>query len=95
MTLLTSSAVHCQSKIAALLRDLWQSYLGALKLAGGLGLEIEDVWEEYRRQTFHGFAWALAGPLMQSRENVNAMVERHCATIADHKNIKLLESQEL
>ncbi|RBQ81895.1 hypothetical protein FVER14953_21523 [Fusarium verticillioides] len=76
-------------------RDLLQSYLGALKLAGGPGLEIEDVWEEYRRQTFHGFAWALAGPLMQSRKIVDAMVERHCAAIVDHKSIELLKGQEL
>ncbi|RBA14262.1 hypothetical protein FPRO05_03054 [Fusarium proliferatum] len=76
-------------------KDLLQSYLGTLKHAGGPQLEIEDVWEEYRRQTFHGFAWALAGPLMQSREIVDAMVEQHCAAIVDHKSIELLEVQEV
>ncbi|RKL32850.1 hypothetical protein BFJ72_g10350 [Fusarium proliferatum] len=76
-------------------KDLLQSYLGTLEHAGGPQLEIEDVWEEYRRQTFHGFAWALAGPLMQSREIVDAMVERHCAAIVDHKSIELLEGQEV
>ncbi|KAI1015308.1 hypothetical protein LB504_011102 [Fusarium proliferatum] len=76
-------------------KDLLQSYLSALKHAGGPQLEIEDVWEEYRRQTFHGFAWALAGPLMQSREIVDAMVERHCAAIVDHKSIELLEGQSV
>ncbi|KAF5591049.1 aminoglycoside phosphotransferase [Fusarium pseudoanthophilum] len=76
-------------------KDLLQSYLDALKLAGGPELEIRDVWEEYRRQTFHGFAWALAGPLMQSREIVDAMVKRHCAAIVDHKSIELLEGHEV
>lgn len=76
-------------------KDLLQSYLGTLKHAGGPQLEIEDVWEEYRRQTFHGFAWALAGPLMQSREIVDAMVKRHWAAIVDHKSIELLEGQEV
>ncbi|KAG7409936.1 hypothetical protein LZL87_009911 [Fusarium oxysporum] len=76
-------------------KHLLQSYLSALNQAGGPELEIEHVWEEYRRQTFHGFAWALAGPLMQSREIVDAMVERHCAAIIDHKSIELLEGQEI
>jgi thiamine kinase-like enzyme len=76
-------------------RDLLQTYLSALNHAGGPDRQIEDVWEEYRRQTFHGFAWALAGPLMQSREIVDAMVERHCAAIVDHKSIELLEGREL
>ncbi|CVL06686.1 uncharacterized protein FMAN_11816 [Fusarium mangiferae] len=76
-------------------KDLLQSYLSTLKHAGGPQLEIEDVWEEYLRQTFHGFAWALAGPLMQSREIVDAMVERHCAAIVDHKSIELLEGQSV
>ncbi|KAG5792467.1 hypothetical protein H9Q69_008477 [Fusarium xylarioides] len=76
-------------------KDLLQSYLGALTQAGGPELEIEDIWEEYRRQTFHGFAWTLAGPLMQSHEIVDAMVERHCAAIIDHKSIELLEGQEV
>ncbi|KAF4419918.1 aminoglycoside phosphotransferase [Fusarium acutatum] len=51
--------------------DLLQSYLSALKHAGGSELEIED-----------------------SREIVDAMVERHCAAIVDHKSIELLETQE-
>ncbi|KAF5254904.1 hypothetical protein FANTH_400 [Fusarium anthophilum] len=76
-------------------KDLLQSYLSALKLTGGPELEMKDVWEENRRQTFHGFAWALAGPLMQSREIVDAMVERHCAAIVDHKSIELLEVGEV
>ncbi|KAF5593149.1 aminoglycoside phosphotransferase [Fusarium subglutinans] len=76
-------------------KDLLQSYLSALKLADGPELEMVDVWEEYRRQTFHGFAWALAGPLMQSRDIVDAMVERHCAAIVDHKSIELLDFGEV
>ncbi|KAF4502585.1 aminoglycoside phosphotransferase [Fusarium agapanthi] len=76
-------------------KDLLQSYLIALKHAGGPELEIEDVWEEYRRQTFHSFAWALAGPLMQSREIVDAIVERHSAAIVYHKSIELLEGKEV
>ncbi|KAF4995617.1 hypothetical protein FGRMN_5008 [Fusarium graminum] len=70
---------------------LVQSWLDALHAAGGPKLELEEVWDEYRRQAFHGFAWSLAGPMMQSREIVDTMTERHCAAIVDHKSIELLE----
>lgn len=32
---------------------------------------------------------------MQSREIVDAMVERHCAAIVNHKSIELLEGQKV
>ncbi|KAM0341660.1 hypothetical protein ACHAPU_009906 [Fusarium lateritium] len=76
-------------------KSLVQSWLDALHAAGGPKLGLEEVWDEYRRQAFHGFAWCLAGPMMQSREIVDAMTERHCAAIADHKSIELLEGVAL
>ncbi|KAF4467504.1 aminoglycoside phosphotransferase [Fusarium albosuccineum] len=75
-------------------KELVEAYLKALHKAGGPKLEREDVWEEYRKHTFHGFAWALAGPMMQSRDIVDTMTARHCAAIVDHKSIELLEGLE-
>ncbi|KAI8663760.1 CHK domain-containing protein [Fusarium keratoplasticum] len=75
-------------------KKLLQSYLDALSHAGGPRLQSEEVWDEYRKHTFHGFAWALATPMMQSREIVHAMTERHCAAIVDHESVKLLEATE-
>ncbi|KAF4342073.1 aminoglycoside phosphotransferase [Fusarium beomiforme] len=71
-------------------------FINALHLTGGpdLQLQLSGVWEEYRRHTFHGFAWVLAGPMMQSREVVDVMVERHCAAIIDHQSMELLEGCE-
>lgn len=39
-----------------------------------------------------GFAWALAGPMMQPKEVVDAISQRHCAAIMDHRSLELLES---
>lgn len=39
-----------------------------------------------------GFAWALAGPMMQPKEIVDAISERHCTAILDHGTLELLES---
>ncbi|KAM6530150.1 hypothetical protein FALCPG4_008274 [Fusarium falciforme] len=75
-------------------KQLLQSYLDALSREGGPQLQPGEVWDEYRKHTFHGFAWALATPMMQSREIVHAMTERHCAAIVDHGSIKLLEATE-
>ncbi|PNP51921.1 hypothetical protein FNYG_15862 [Fusarium nygamai] len=75
-------------------KELLQSWLDALYRSGGPELQLEEVWGEYQRQAFHGFAWTLAGPMMQSREIVNVMTERHCAAIVDHKSIELLERLE-
>ncbi|KAM5353972.1 hypothetical protein ACJ41O_000622 [Fusarium nematophilum] len=74
-------------------KELLGHYLDALHRAGGPTLRVEEVWGEYRRHTFHGFAWALAGPMMQSREIVDVMTERHCAAIVDHESIELLEGR--
>ncbi|KAG5661961.1 hypothetical protein KAF25_004200 [Fusarium avenaceum] len=76
-------------------KDLVQSWLDALHEAGGPKIRLEEVWSEYRKQAFHGFAWSLAGPMMQSREIVDTMTERHCAAIVDHKSIELLEGLEM
>lgn len=38
-----------------------------------------------------GFAWALAGPMMQPKEVVDAISPRHCAAILDHQSMELLE----
>ncbi|RFN44941.1 putative aminoglycoside phosphotransferase protein [Fusarium flagelliforme] len=72
-------------------KELLLSYLEALNGEGGPEMLLEDVWGEYRRQAFHGFAWAVVGPMMPSREIIDAMTERHCAAIVDHKSIELLE----
>ncbi|RBR25037.1 uncharacterized protein FIESC28_02161 [Fusarium coffeatum] len=72
-------------------KGLLQVYLEALHDEGGPEILLEDVWGEYRRQAFHGFAWAVAGPMVRSREIIDAMTERHCAAIVDHKSIELLE----
>jgi aminoglycoside phosphotransferase (APT) family kinase protein len=71
-------------------KQLLQSYLEALHAAGAPEILLEDIWGEYRKQAFHGFAWVLAGPMMQSREIVDTMTGRHCAAIEDHKSIELL-----
>lgn len=71
-------------------KKLLQSYLEALHAAGGPEMLLEDIWDEYLKQAFHGFAWVLAGPMMQKREIVDVMSERHCIAIEDHKIIELL-----
>ncbi|KAM0563124.1 hypothetical protein ACHAPJ_001975 [Fusarium lateritium] len=75
-------------------KELLQVYLDALHRAGGPKLQMEEVWDEYRTYVFYGFSWCLAGPMMQSREVVDAMTERHCAAIVDHRSIELLEGAE-
>ena len=72
-------------------KELLQVYLGALHGEGGPEIMLEDIWDEYRRQAFFGFGWAVAGPMMRSREIIDAMTERHCTAIVDHKSIELLE----
>lgn len=48
--------------------------------------------QEYRKYQMQGFAWALAGPMMQPKEIVDAISARHCAAIIDHQSLELLES---
>lgn len=50
------------------------------------------LFQEYRKYQMQGFAWALAGPMMQPKEVVDAISERHCAAILDHDTLGLLES---
>ncbi|KAI3395464.1 hypothetical protein diail_1327 [Diaporthe ilicicola] len=73
-------------------RELFGYYLLELNRVGGPKFEVEDVWDEYRKYQMHGFAWALAGPMMQPKEVVDAMSLRHCAAIMDHGSLELLES---
>lgn len=72
--------------------ELFQHYLDALYKMGGPKFEKEEVWDEYRKHNLHGFAWALTGPMMQTKERVDIMSERHCAAIVDHKSLELLEA---
>ncbi|KAK2667156.1 CHK kinase-like [Fusarium oxysporum f. sp. vasinfectum] len=72
--------------------ELFEYYLKTLHEKGGPRFEKDEVWEEYRKHTFHGFAWALASPLMQSQEIVDTMSARHSAAIVDHKSLELLET---
>lgn len=39
-----------------------------------------------------GFAWALAGPMMQPKVVVDAISQRHCAAILDHHSMDLLDA---
>lgn len=71
--------------------DLIAHYLQALHRAGGPKFEMEDVWDDYRKHTLHGLAWALTAPGMQPDENVFAMTERHANAVLDHKTFELLE----
>ncbi|KAJ4411696.1 hypothetical protein N0V82_008932 [Gnomoniopsis sp. IMI 355080] len=73
-------------------RLLYGFYLSELHRAGGPKFDVEDVWDEYRKYQMQGFAWALAGPMMQPKEVVDAISQRHCVAILDHQSIELLES---
>ncbi|KAB5542595.1 kinase-like domain-containing protein [Coniochaeta sp. 2T2.1] len=72
--------------------QLFQHYLDILRKAGGPKLYKDEVWEDYRKHHFHGFAWSLTPPMMQPKEKVDVMTERHCAAITGHKTLELLES---
>ncbi|KAK7954060.1 hypothetical protein PG996_014946, partial [Apiospora saccharicola] len=52
----------------------------------------DEVWGEYRKLVFHGFAWATVGKGLQTEEYIFAMAERHCMAIVDHGTLELLES---
>lgn len=72
--------------------ELFEHYLAKLHEAGGPKLEKAALWDDYRKHHVHGFAWALAPPLMQPKDIVDAMTVRHMAAIVDHKSLELLES---
>jgi len=73
-------------------RDLVGHYLEMLHKSGAPEFTVDEVWVEYRKHMLHGFAWALAGPLMQTKERVDIMSERHSTAIVDHKSLELLEA---
>lgn len=73
-------------------RELFAFYLSELHKAGAPKFEVDEVWDEYRKYQMQGFAWALAGPMMQPKEVVDAISQRHCAAIMDHRSLDLLES---
>jgi hypothetical protein len=68
-------------------------YLESLHALGGPKLDKAEAWEEYRKYTLQGFAWAIAGPQMQPKDLVFVMAERNSAAIMDHQSIELWESQ--
>ncbi|KAK3297419.1 kinase-like domain-containing protein [Chaetomium fimeti] len=72
--------------------ELFDHYLVKLHEAGGPKLERAAIWDDYRKHHLHGFAWALAPPLMQPKDIVDAMTERHVAAMVDHQSMELLES---
>ncbi|KAI1467941.1 kinase-like domain-containing protein [Daldinia caldariorum] len=72
--------------------DIVKHYLKALYEGGGPKLELEEIWDDYRKHALHGLAWALTAPGMQPDENVFAMTERHGAAVEDYKTLELLES---
>lgn len=72
--------------------ELLVHYLAMLHKAGGPKLEKDAVWDDYRKHHLHGFAWALTPPMMQPKDKVDIMSQRHCAAIADHGSLELLES---
>lgn len=72
--------------------ELYQHYLDELHKAGGPKFTREEVWDEYRKQQLHGFAWTFTPPIMQTRERVDTMSVRHCTAIDDHKSLEFLEA---
>ncbi|KAJ4218091.1 hypothetical protein NW759_008686 [Fusarium solani] len=74
--------------------QLFQHYLDTLHQKGGPMFNKEELWEEYRKHTLHGFIWSLALSEMQPRELVDAMAKRYCAAIIDLKTLDLLEGLE-
>lgn len=75
-------------------RGLVAHYLAELERFGAPRFAVDDVdvWDEYRKQHFHGFAWALAPPVMQGQDLVHAMSERYAAAIFDHQSLELIET---
>ncbi|PSR90739.1 kinase-like domain-containing protein [Coniella lustricola] len=73
-------------------RELFGFYLEELCRAGGPNFTLQDVWDEYRMFQMQGFAWALAGPMMQPKVVVDAISQRHCAAILDHQSMDLLDA---
>ncbi|RMJ06676.1 hypothetical protein CDV36_013724 [Fusarium kuroshium] len=74
--------------------ELFQHYLDTLHQKGGPRFSQEELWEEYRKHTLHGFIWSLALSEMQPRELVDSMARRYCAAIMDLKTLELLEGLE-
>lgn len=73
--------------------SLLDHYLACLVRQGGPEIDRVKAWEEYRMHNLHGFGWALTGPMMQTKERVDAMSLRYCTAIVDHKTLELLESR--
>ncbi|KAL2755067.1 hypothetical protein ACRALDRAFT_1082627 [Sodiomyces alcalophilus JCM 7366] len=71
---------------------LIDGYLGALHAEGGPKLSKDDIWDEYRRNSLHGFLWAMTPLKMQPEDIVFAITERYSAAIVDHKSLELLEA---
>lgn len=74
--------------------ELLAYYLDQLHAQGGPRLAQADVWDEYRKNSMHGFGWCLIQPNMKSQDVTWAMVARMGQAIVDHDTIKLLEALE-
>lgn len=71
-------------------RALLAHYREALVGAGGPTLTEDEVWEEYRRHSLHGFFWMCVPTVMQPSEVVRAMTHRYGAQIEDLDPFSLL-----
>ncbi|MBM7366296.1 phosphotransferase [Gordonia hydrophobica] len=71
-------------------RALLAHYRDALAAAGGPRLTDDEVWEEYRRHSLHGFFWMCVPTVMQPSEVVTAMTRRYAAQIEDLDPFALL-----
>ncbi|KAK7957006.1 uncharacterized protein PG986_006228 [Apiospora aurea] len=69
---------------------LVEHYLDTLSELGGPRLRREEVWDEYRGHTMHGFVWALTDPHMQPKDVIFATVERYTVAMVDHGTLDLL-----
>lgn len=72
-------------------RALLTHYRDALAAAGGPRLTDDQVWEEYRRHSLHGFFWMCVPTVMQPAEVVTAMTRRYGAQIEDLNPFELLD----
>ncbi|KAK7424984.1 hypothetical protein QQZ08_008380 [Neonectria magnoliae] len=66
----------------------------ALHADGGPKLAKDDIWDNYRRHTLHGFLWAMTPLKMQPEAIVFAITDRYSTAIVDHKTLDLLEDKE-
>jgi hypothetical protein len=71
-------------------RSLLAHYRDALAVNGGPRLSDDQLWDEYRRHSLHGFFWMCVPTVMQPSEVVTAMTRRYAAQIEDLDPFELL-----